>query len=506
MVRCRYIIQICVGGNYAIMKTINKVTLILVMICYGCLEGGYLINSLKGERSLFLPVLMAIIIVISATLDIVVYRKNPESEKFKYISLVGMMVLCLILQVFAQNDNVYVSLFLFAAVYTLYLDVKLIIIYSIFGIVLNAYTLIVAINTGKMASGLDLNLGSMLIQLFAVLLFCVSLIVTTYILNKINESKIQIIKDEQSKTENMLTDVLNTAKEVKEGAELGNKYIEELDNATNYTLQIVRDIANGNSSNAESVEKQTELASNITKMIDKVVNNAGKAVEMTNTSIMGVNKGKGVVENLKVQSNTIAESNREVIQVMQVFVNDARKVKEITKGIEDIAEQTNLLSLNASIESARAGAAGTGFAVVANEIRNLAEQTNVLTGDIDKIVKMLENNANKAQTVIEGVVEQITEENCTIDETLNCFGQIESDMEVLHEEMNNIIISTDNVVSYNNNIMDHISLLSASSEELTACTEEALNLNEDNKNKTHNTKEVMNNLLKTANVLEKYMN
>ena len=204
-------------------------------------------------------------------------------------------------------------------------------------------------------------------------------------------------------------------------------------------------------------------------------------------------------------SNRISKSNEEVILVMRDFVDNAKKVKQITEGIIDISDQTNLLSLNASIESARAGEVGKGFAVVAGEIRNLAEQTSVLTNNIEKIVHLLENNASKAQKVIEGVVDAIQEENSTIEETLEYFMQIEQDMEGLDKDMKLILSSTNDVVNSNNTIIEHISQLSASSELVTACTEEALVVNEENRNKAYSTKEVMNELLSAAEDLEKYM-
>ena len=195
-----------------------------------------------------------------------------------------------------------------------------------------------------------------------IFVFCSVLTITTYLSNKINTKKTELLIEERNKSEEMLNDVLKTARIVKDNAERGNKYIEELDVAPNNTLDIFQDIANGNVQNSESVEKQTELTANITTMIDKVVDNANKAVDATKTSIERINKGKRVVLGLKEMSNRISKSNEEVILVMRDFVDNAKKVKQITEGIIDISDQTNLLSLNASIESARAGEVGKGFA------------------------------------------------------------------------------------------------------------------------------------------------
>ena len=184
------------------------------------------------------------------------------------------------------------------------------------------------------------------------------------------------------------------------------------------------------------------------------------------------------------------------------FIEKTNNVKSITQGINEISEQTNLLSLNASIESARAGETGKGFAVVANEIRKLADETGTLTQNIDQIVHELEVNAVNAQKVIGEVVNAINLENITIDDTINKFQMMQHEMNILDKDMKEVYSRTKEVVDYNNSIMDHVNNLSASTEEVTAYAKEALELNEKNKIKTNDTKLIMKELLSTVNELQ----
>ena len=160
-----------------------------------------------------------------------------------------------------------------------------------------------------------------------------------------------------------------------------------------------------------------------------------------------------------------------------------------------------MLSLNASIESARAGEAGKGFAVVAEEIRKLADETGILTKNIDNIVKELENNALKAENVVNEVTKAIDEENSTIDMNMDKFENMENEIKVLDGDMKEILLRIKDVVDYNNVIMKHTSDLTLATQEVTTCIEKALIINEDNKEKTHDTKVVMDDVLQVVSGL-----
>lgn len=137
-----------------------------------------------------------------------------------------------------------------------------------------------------------------------------------------------------------------------------------------------------------------------------IANNCHMAAESSNRASVTAQNGAVIVRETVDGMNRIADKVRSSAGAVELLGSRSEQIGNIVGTIEDIADQTNLLALNAAIEAARAGEQGRGFAVVADEVRALAERTTKATREIGEMIKSIQSDTRLAvKAMEEGVVE-----------------------------------------------------------------------------------------------------
>ncbi len=211
----------------------------------------------------------------------------------------------------------------------------------------------------------------------------------------------------------------------------------------------------------------TEMDSLFNK-INTVNDDTAEIGNIADATQVAISAGLTSMDNLNAKTKSTTDITDNVIQTIKQLAVHSTNIGQIVNSINDIAEETNLLSLNASIEAARAGAAGKGFSVVANQIRKLADQCLISAGKITNIVNEItlatKDAVSTAQTAEEIVDEQVE----AVAATASSFQTLKTRIEKLTEYLESIQSSSKDMEASGSTTLNSMENISAILEETLA--------------------------------------
>ncbi len=185
------------------------------------------------------------------------------------------------------------------------------------------------------------------------------------------------------------------------------------DNSTNL-VSSAGEIASSSDLMSRGAKEQTDQIGQVSTAIEEMAativessKNAGEVTEASRGAAENATTGGQIVNDTIQGMQRIASVVRESAESIAQLAKSADQIGEIISVIDDIADQTNLLALNAAIEAARAGEQGRGFAVVADEVRKLAERTGTATGEITGMIKGIQTETEAAVNSMETGIQEV---------------------------------------------------------------------------------------------------
>jgi methyl-accepting chemotaxis protein len=242
----------------------------------------------------------------------------------------------------------------------------------------------------------------------------------------------------------------------------------------------VASLASSSDQVATSSMQQSEAASamaasveQMTVSISHVSDSAREALTISRKSGELSAQGGQVIHRAVDEMNQIAGTVRAASHAIDSLGQQSDRITSVVQVIKEVADQTNLLALNAAIEAARAGEQGRGFAVVADEVRKLAERTTKATEEIAAMVNAIQDSARSAVTTMETAVERVGSGASLAQQAGDAINQIKSGADQVIQVVNDITSALAEQTVASNDIAAHVEQVAQMTEENSAAASSA---------------------------------
>ncbi len=479
---------------------INRAAIMCHTIIDVVLTLAYMVELLKGARTVGYICIFLSICLVPILVEWILYKKDPDSGLIMHVIAICYAILYAFAIFTANSITNFVYAIPMFVVLLLYSNVRYSALFcgslgllNIFDIVYKAVTVGYA---PEQIADVEIRVAS--ITLIAV--FCV---ITTSCLNKLNKNKLSNLNAEKDRSTQMLNDTLQLAEQISQGIEQVTKKMEQLDQSVIHIQSSMKEVTQGSTETADSVQQQMVRTEEIQNYIALVKENAESIDRGVDDTTEMIQTGQKNIDAMSLQVQKSIEANDTVISRMEDLSAQTEKMNSIIEMITGITNQTSLLSLNASIEAARAGDAGRGFAVVAGAIFTLDNQIKSATVNITELIQ----NINAELKEVSAAVDMVTDSNrshaVTAKEVLESFEKIAGMTEGIGQQTSAMRTTVTDLETANAGIVESIQTISAITEEVSAHSSETYDACEMNSSMVSEVTGIVENLNEETKKIKK---
>jgi methyl-accepting chemotaxis protein len=312
-------------------------------------------------------------------------------------------------------------------------------------------------------------LGHSLVQMLANLKETIATIAEQAVQLLSASDQLALAADQSGRATNQIT---ATIQQVARGASQQAESINQTASSVEQMTRAINGVAHGAQEQAQAVGKASSVVHLLTAAIQQVTGNSRKVSQESSAASEAAQQGKYTVQQTIEGMQKIKARVDFSAEKVQNMGERSNQIGAIVETIEDIASQTNLLALNAAIEAARAGEHGKGFAVVADEVRKLAERAAQATKEISSLIQDIQQTVAEAVTAMQESTKEVEREADRAGNAGMALDAIQKSIQAVVEQAEQAAAAAKNMENAAGELVEAMDSVSAVVEENTAATEE----------------------------------
>ena len=478
---------------------VNKIATILYTVISIVLLLAYLLELLKGSKTLGLFLIIAALDLIPVIACWILYLRVNDSDYVKDVMGICYGIFYAVSCFTSPEQSVFVYAIPMVFVVTLFNNFG-------FSIRIASGVAIISLLHAILITYKNFGLAATEIEVAAMLFVCSYSIICNRIVCNVNDERVRIIDEAGEKTNSLLENVMTVSEALISDVNVVSEKMAQLTASSEETLASMQEVQTGTTDSAESIQNQLVKTEEIQAQIDRVTEAAGNIGGNVDVTVEAAREGRSNIEKLMDQARISGEAGVAAMKEVEELKASTAQMETIVALIKSVASQTSLLALNASIEAARAGEAGRGFAVVATEISNLAGQTQTATGNISELIDGISKEMGEVVTAINSLVESNNVQNESATVTSESFSKIVDSIRDIRTDSQNLTGIVSKLASANQEIVESIQTISAITQEVSAHSTTTCEATEQNEKIVEGVQEVVTRMIDNAERLSALKN
>jgi methyl-accepting chemotaxis protein len=271
---------------------------------------------------------------------------------------------------------------------------------------------------------------------------------------------------------NIIKDVMKASEQVTNHSDELTQSSSEVKDGSHQIAATMQELSSGSETQASSATDLSEAMSKFTTKIMEASTNSDHVTNSSNEVLGLTDEGSKLMASSIKQMTSIDKIVQEAVQKVQGLDQQSQEISKLVAVVQGIAEQTNLLALNAAIEAARAGEHGKGFAVVADEVRKLAEQVSLSVSDITDIVNGIKQESSKVASSLQNGYKEVANGTEQIKTTGITFDSINTSVSNMVSRIQTVTTNLSHITESSKQMNQSIENIAAISEESAAGVEQ----------------------------------